>query len=161
MEGQNDKANIDASKMSNEHIRKIMPNEQVRVRNTCDWFSSANLHPSNFYKYSTFFTWPVIVQYWHRFSTLHQVFIPGHHYIGAEISAAWLIWRAFLQAKSGVLNLETGRAATVSTGRPHLQELLTELVFEGERASHIGVIASGEGYCRSPFAARDLCQRTV
>jgi len=54
---------------------------------------------------------------------------------------------SFSQAKSGLLDLETGKAATVSTGRPHLEQLLGDLVFEGESAVSMGVIVSGTVSC--------------
>ena len=67
-----------------------------------------------------------------------------------QVAKAWHCFCAsdpiqylILQAKSGVLDLETGRAATVSTGRPNLEQLLGDLVLEGESASSVGVIVSG------------------
>lgn len=50
---------------------------------------------------------------------------------------------ASLQAKSGPLDLETGKAATVSTGRPNLHRLIAEAVTEHPQENFIGVIASG------------------
>lgn len=52
--------------------------------------------------------------------------------------------------KSGNLDLETGKAATVSAGRPDLKQLIARLVADSLDSRRICVVASG----KLPFLMR-------
>lgn len=48
-----------------------------------------------------------------------------------------------VQTRAGPLDLETGKAATVSIGRPDLTRLIVQAVSEHPQEKYVGIIASG------------------
>lgn len=54
-----------------------------------------------------------------------------------------------MQVKPGPLDLETGRSAIVSLGRPVLIDLIAEAVAEHPQEKHFGVIASGKSLSKT------------